>query len=124
MSVPRSTFTPSVRRGKVYLCGGYSESIEEFDTQTEQYALLAIRLCEAYWSVSVFSEAGELVVVSNTTISRGRVGGEWKTGRIKKKLWPWSQCRPVLKGDVVTMSYKGKFQSVSVKTGEVVKDWT
>ena len=70
MNKSRSDFNPCCFHGFVYLCGGWTPSIEAFSPESCLFTLLQVDLTDEFSHSITFVDQSELVVMSGTHVTR------------------------------------------------------
>lgn len=121
MRETRSYFTPCAFHGYIYLCGGFTDSIEAFDAEACIFLPVHHRLPEARECVAVL-ESGQLVVISGNYVTRWGAAQECDLvpqGRTQhQKIEVYCSMAPVLDGTVVYMSWRGSCSRVRLEVVE------
>lgn len=124
MICARRFFTPCRRRELVYLCGGWSYTVETYDLCSGVFQPVGLKLPESSWSSAVIV-ADELIVLSENTISRWNLREERQLeGRTHLSFKTWSRSSPVIIDDIVFIlpCCDNKLAKlVDLNTGEVVE---
>lgn len=124
MICARRFFTPCRRRERVYLCGGWSYTVETYDLCSGVFQPVGLRLPESSWSSAVIV-ADELIVLTENTISRWNLREERQLEeRTHLPFKIWSRSSPVIIDNtffILPCSDNKLAKLIDLNTGEVVE---
>lgn len=123
MICARRFFTPCRRRELVYLCGGYSYTVETFNLCSGVFQPVGLRLPESSWCSSAIV-SDELIVITEKSISRCNLREErMLEERPHASFMPWSRSTPVIIDNIMfILPAKEKVAKLlDLNTGEVLE---
>ena len=127
MRVERSNFNPCGRGFRVYLCGGYANSCEIFDTNILQSTLLDIVLPAdsklAYCTATVCNDS--LIVITSTSLSCYLLPSHQQIASKQHENYHcWSSCPPIVYANslviVDKMADSATVLQICLQTGSVL----
>lgn len=127
MIVERSNFNPCGRGFRVYLCGGYANSCEVWDSNTLISTLLDIVLPpdskQAYCTATVCRDS--LIVVTSTSLSSYMLSSQWQIAcKQHENYHCWSSCPPVVYANslviVDKMADSARVLRICLQTGSIL----